>query len=241
MTTHLSTQRSPSHYLLLFVSLLTLVGILGGCGASSTAGPSLQSGSTSTSTPTQKLKGTIGEFSLPDPDFRPGDITAGPDGNTWFTTLGTKPQTGKLGRISPAGVVSEFSLPLNSFSNSITAGQDGNFWIKEPGEIGRISPTGMIREFPLSSSSLVDTLNWPNTLSGSTIWGAITTGPDGALWFTEPGPLTQNGKIGRITPSGTIREFPLPTPSGGPGGITVGLDGKLWFTEMLSNKIGRLV
>ncbi len=64
--------------------------------------------------------------------------------------------------------------------------------------------------------------------------GAITVGPDGNLRFKEP------GKIGRITLTGTISEFPLPTP-GGPGGITVGPDGALWFTEMLSNKIGHLV
>ena len=33
---------------------------------------------------------------------------------------------------------------------------------------------------------------------------AITTGPDGALWFTEAG-----GKIGRITTAGKITEFPF--------------------------------
>jgi virginiamycin B lyase len=34
----------------------------------------------------------------------------------------------------------------------------------------------------------------------------ITTGPDGALWFTE-----LVGKIGRITITGVITEFPMAT------------------------------
>src|SRR5215203_2454606 len=62
----------------------------------------------------------------------------------------------------------------------------------------------------------------------------ITTGPDGALWFTERG----GDKIGRITTAGVITEFPLPT-AGSPRGITTGPDGALWFTEALNfNRIG---
>ncbi len=189
----------PPYGPFIVVLLLVLAGLFAGCSASSMTGPSQPSGSTPTSTPTQGLKRTISEFSLPDPHFHPGDITVGPDGNLWFTTLGTKPQTGTIGHITPAGIVSEFSLPFNSFSHSITAGPDGNLWFKEPGKIGRITPAGTISEFPLSSSSFVDTINWPATLYGSTGWGDITTGPDGALWFTEPtGTFTRDGKIGRI-------------------------------------------
>jgi hypothetical protein len=64
----------------------------------------------------------------------------------------------------------------------------------------------------------------------------ITTGPDGALWFTES--VNPGGKIGRITTSGVITEFP--TPSSQPYGITTGPDGALWFTESLGQKIGRI-
>ncbi len=73
--------------------------------------------------------------------------------------------------------------------------------------------------------------------------GGITAGPDGNLWFTEEGTI-QNGKfiggnqIGRITPSGIITEFALPTANSGPTGITAGPDGNLWFTEFNGNKIG---
>src|SRR6266542_5309672 len=64
----------------------------------------------------------------------------------------------------------------------------------------------------------------------------ITTGPDGALWFTE---LDAN-KIGRITIGGAITEYTVPTASAGPYGITAGSDGALWFTESNFSKIGRI-
>jgi streptogramin lyase len=69
----------------------------------------------------------------------------------------------------------------------------------------------------------------------------ITSGPDGNLWFTEP----DDNKIGRMSPTGVVTEFPLPTypvPTYGtyPVGITSGPDGNLWFTEYAGNRIGRI-
>jgi streptogramin lyase len=76
---------------------------------------------------------------------------------------------------------------------------------------------------------------------------AITTGPDGALWF-----VGIPGEIGRITTSGVVTEFSLPavppatgSPSGTPdspatpAAITVGPDGALWFTG-IPGEIGRM-
>lgn len=65
---------------------------------------------------------------------------------------------------------------------------------------------------------------------------AITSGPDGNLWFTE----SYANKIGQVTPSGTITEFPIMTRDAGLSGITAGPDGKLWFTEYSANQIGRI-
>jgi len=61
----------------------------------------------------------------------------------------------------------------------------------------------------------------------------ITAGPDGALWFAE------GGKIGRITTSGAISEYPLATFSY-IDGIAAGPDGALWFAETTGNKVGRI-
>jgi streptogramin lyase len=64
----------------------------------------------------------------------------------------------------------------------------------------------------------------------------ITTGPDRQLWFTED----EAEKIGRITTTGQLSEFPLPTARSMPAGITTGPDGALWFTEEQGNRIGRI-
>nr|BFE32874.1 hypothetical protein GCM10010200_051250 [Actinomadura rugatobispora] len=47
---------------------------------------------------------------------------------------------------------------------------------------------------------------------------AITTGPDGALWFT----LNQANAIGRIDVEGTVAIHPLPTEAAAPVGIAAG-------------------
>lgn len=73
------------------------------------------------------------------------------------------------------------------------------------------------------------------------LWGAapgITTGPDGALWFTA------GSSIWRMTTAGVLNRYQLPESgnSGGNGAydITVGPDGALWFTEANTAKIGRI-
>ena len=68
----------------------------------------------------------------------------------------------------------------------------------------------------------------------------ITAGSDGNLWFIE----VNANQIGRITPDGSITEFPIPSfaPCGLArlGDITLGLDGNVWFTETCANKIGQI-
>ena len=46
----------------------------------------------------------ITEFPITTAGSDPGGITAGPDGNLWFTEFGV----GKIGRITTAGTVTEF-------------------------------------------------------------------------------------------------------------------------------------
>ena len=64
----------------------------------------------------------------------------------------------------------------------------------------------------------------------------ITTGPDGALWFTE----FFSNMIGRITTDGVVSESVIPTPDAHPVDIVSGSDGTLWFTEFDGNRIGRI-
>lgn len=64
---------------------------------------------------------------------------------------------------------------------------------------------------------------------------ALTTGPDGALWFT----LVHSGRIGRLVPGEEPTSHRL-DPTCGPTVITPGPDGALWFTETAADRIGRI-
>jgi hypothetical protein len=109
-------------------------------------------------------------------------ITSGPDGNLWFTDY----DAGAVGRITPSGVITEFSagLTANIGPWGITSGPDGNLWFTDydGGAIGRITPSGVFTVFSTG-------------LTANSGPQGITTGPDGNLWFTE----YKGNAIGRLT------------------------------------------
>ena len=105
---------------------------------------------------------------------------------------------------------------------AIAAGPDGNVWFTECGilagamcKLGKVVPsTGAMTEFPDVRYAK-----------------GLVAGPDGNVWFTE----ANHNFIGRITPSGVVTEFAI--PSGAPGNgadagpIVVGPDNNIWFAE----------
>lgn len=64
----------------------------------------------------------------------------------------------------------------------------------------------------------------------------ITTGKDGALWYTEQ----KGNRIGRSTSNGEMISFQIPTSDAGAMTIVSDHSGDLWFTENKANKIGRM-
>ena len=56
----------------------------------------------------ERIMLSVTEFPVPTPQSNPYGITRGPDGNLWFTEA----LAGKIGRITPAGVITEFSAGL---------------------------------------------------------------------------------------------------------------------------------
>jgi hypothetical protein len=92
----------------------------------------------------------------------------------------------RVGRITMAGVITEFATPsVNSGPSAIATGPDGNLSFAEQAvgvtHIVLITPTGAITEFP--------------TPSGNQAVG-LAVGSDGNIWFTEP----FDDKVGRLTP-----------------------------------------
>ncbi len=161
------------------------------------------------------------EFGLP-AGSKPLYITAGPEGNLWFTDPGTN----QIGKISTSGSVTEYGLGLtaNAGLAGITAGPDGNVWFTERKghKIGRITPSGAITEFSTGLTGTPD------------IYG-ITSGPGSAVWFTE----TFAGRIGMINPgTGVIKEFPI--PAGTYTTIVQGPDGNLWYPSVNKATISRM-
>ena len=160
----------------------------------------------------------------------PRHITAGPDGNMWFTESNIN--VGQIGRIDAAGTVTEFVVPTpGSQPDDIVSGPDGALWFTAVSGfpdffIGRITPAGQMTGFSPC----------PPTAPCSIVPGGITSGPDGNLWFTEH---LQNAVV-RLTPAGVFTFFTIPTAAANPSGITLGPDGALWFAENGVSQIGRI-
>src|SRR5262249_17825380 len=49
-----------------------------------------------------------------------------------------------------------------------------------------------------------------------------------------------SNKIGRITPTGTVADFLIPTTNSQPEGVALGPDGNVWFAESNAGKLGRI-
>jgi virginiamycin B lyase len=161
-------------------------------------------------------------------------IAAGPDGNVWFVENGSDTVAPVLGRITPAGAITEFSAGFLAGESigAITAGSDGSLWFVKNGTggaaIGRMNPaTGAFAWFSAGLTGRLPVL------------GAIAAGPDGNVWFTD----YLDGMIGRIAADGTIADFAAPTANAAINAIapgpTIGGVKTVWFTEPSARRIGR--
>jgi len=194
--------------------------------------------------------GAFTEFELPDPDVRVASIARGPDGNLWFTEFLEE----KVGRITTAGEVTEFPLRGRGGAAGIVAAPDGYLWVTRPnvGGISRIATDGSetrvrLPEPPPSSVQIVvgpDGALWFDNLRSSALGRlttegeltefevpggdhtlAISSGPSGAIWYSNGG-----GRIGWMVPGGPTGtpacisscRTPISALAKGPGG-------KLWF------------
>jgi hypothetical protein len=160
-------------------------------------------------------------------------ITIGPEDSIWFTA----PPEHAIYRLTQAGVLTKFPLAGEIEPMGIAAGPDGNLWfvgstkwrfgrdLTTPGagRVGVISPAGqLLAEYPT-----------PTEVVNAT---EIISGPEGALWFSEP----WAGKIARVTTAGQITEFqvqqgresePFRAQSMVGPNLAVGPEGALWTSN----------
>jgi hypothetical protein len=123
----------------------------------------------------------------------------------WFIDGG---MTKAIGRITLAGVITEFSAGLDAASlpNDLTLGPGGNLWFTE-------FTAGLTTGVP----------------------DDITAGLDGNLWVPQEADSPTSASVDRITPAGVIPNFTAGLDSGGGGDgdtIVTGPDGNLWFNDL---------
>jgi streptogramin lyase len=191
--------------------------------------------------------GMLKQFKVPTPRSDPGAITNGSDGNRWFAERNLNSATGvglpNIGRITPAGAITEFFLPaLDGASLSDIVQGPGNilFFNSNDPTLGRITtngqylplidmPDGGMRGGEMAIDSVRNRL-WITDFNNDSIWRYdIPADPTAVGTFTQF----------RIAP---------PTQSTDPTDVAVGADGTVWFgfqglnadATAVENGIGRL-
>ncbi|HTU82585.1 MAG TPA: hypothetical protein VMF61_10675 [Candidatus Acidoferrales bacterium] len=94
--------------------------------------------------------------------------------------------------------------------------------------IGFEAKPGSFTEFKLSNGGQF----YPFGVNGFTFMAFYK----GDAWFPHNG----TNSIGRITPSGAEKDFPIPSASAGPNSVVVGPDNAIWFNEFNTGKVGRI-
>src|SRR5918998_4786162 len=167
--------------------------------------------------------GMLKQFKVPTSGSSPKHITQASDGNFWFTESFVNDQNAtphKIGRITPAGQVTEFPVCDFCFPTDIVQGSDGIlYFTKNDASLGRITTDGtVLPDIPATFS--------PN---GN---GLDAHGDD--IWFAD----FNNHSVWRYhIPSDTFTQCPAPNTV--PLDVTVGSDGIVWFTDA-NGQIGRL-
>jgi streptogramin lyase len=137
----------------------------------------------------------------------PRGIVRDKHGDFWVAS-GDQFQT--LTRVTPHGKVTTYSIGYTPYE--ITLDSSGNFWLTVAGnekQVIRVTPRLQITSYALTDDTA----------------GGITFGGDGNVWVAE------NTHVGRVTPAGKVKEFPIPQGIlvEGSTGVTWAPDALVWF------------
>jgi virginiamycin B lyase len=152
-------------------------------------------------------------------------ITAGPDGALWFANSGTQCcSPPSIGRITTAGVVSNYTTPNIIAPTGLTAGPDGALWFTNFDSIGRITTADSVVTSPDQGPiGTPVTITGRGFNAGETVKVKLSTGSSPASV-----PLCSATAAGNGTFSCTA---PVPAATGSPGTHTVEAKGKTSGTK----------
>jgi streptogramin lyase len=168
----------------------------------------------------------VTEFATPTPDAGPTAITAGPDGNAWFVESAPG-GAAAVGRITPAGAITEFPVPRLPYLDTtvaadlgpIVAGPDDRLWFTTGLGVGSITTTGEVATLALPD---------PSSPAG------IASDLDGTLWITQ----SSIGRIDRLTSTGELNPLALPDFADGVS-IAAGPDRAIYFAQSTGHVLWR--
>jgi virginiamycin B lyase len=149
-----------------------------------------------------------GAVATPHSDDVAEAIVAGRDGNIWFSESGN--HVGRIGRITPTGILTEYRLPAGTDPIALAAGPAGIVYVGHPSAtLGLVSYSGRL-----------STLNFPTKLGIK----YVAYDSRGTLWYAGC------DGVGRLTSSHQVRDYPVEGGCNGEPGVAVARDGIAWFS-----------
>lgn len=139
------------------------------------------------------------------------------------TIYSYEPWLGFVGRLGPNGPLGETPVPP-SFPGNVAVGSEGTAWFGNSTEpIARLTAAG-----------------WsPTSARNPGSEQHVVAAAGGGVWFTSRSD-SRGDVVGRISASGQVEEWAIPTHESGPRSIVEGSGGSAWFTEYFADKIGRV-
>jgi streptogramin lyase len=169
------------------------------------------------------------EYPIPTSNSGADDITAGPDGNVWFT----ESPAGKVAKVTTNGVFSEYVIPQRSGITSNTVidihtGPNNNLWF-----INGVTGGANVDQIVPASGAITQ-----SNLGTSHNFRGLAFGRDGNVWLTD---AQSSARIDVLTLGGVItHQYQVNSSPVTLGHIVVGSDGNLWFVDVDDNSIGKI-
>jgi streptogramin lyase len=119
------------------------------------------------------------------------------------------------------GYVTTYDLPNGTLGDYMTSGPDGNIWISCGTFVARLDMNGSVKRFRVATGSK------------PYLAASIAAGSDGKVWFVQYQSGGNGVKMSKITPSGQVTGYPLPSQHYADpfGGLAAGPDGSTWFVD----------